>query len=107
MERGTLVAAVFSREFGKPRPALVIQADAYGSLGTLTLLPLTTDVHGEMDFRVDVLPTDGNGLRRRSQIMIDKAQTVVVSRVGRRIGLLDAVTQQKVDLALALFLGFA
>lgn len=107
IERGSLVIAVFAREFGKPRPALVVQSDVYTPLPTLSLLPLSTDLKSGMDFRTDVLPSSSNGLQQRCQVMVDKIQTVPVDRIGARIGRLDTGLQQRVDVMLALFLGFA
>jgi len=107
MERGHLVVAAFARDYGKPRPALVVQSDVYLPLPSITLLPLTSDLQPGMDFRIDVLPSTSNGLKQRCQVMIDKIQTLPAAKVGLPIGKLDAATQQRVDIALALFLGFA
>ena len=107
MERGAVVVAVFPRDFGKPRPALVIQSDVFGDLDSVTLLPLTTDLRQGAAFRLDILPTDANGLKQRCQVMIDKAQTVYADKIGRRVGHLDKTSMDRVDVALALFLGLA
>jgi len=107
MGRGGLVVAVFPRDFGKPRPALIVQANAYDQLGSVTLLPLTSDLSGDATFRINVLPSDSNGLKQRCQVMVDKAQTVYADKIGRRIGQLDRRTLDRVDTALALFLGLA
>ena len=107
MGRGTLVVAVFPRDFGKPRPALIVQANAYDQLQSMTLLPLTSDLSRDATFRITVLPSDSNGLKQRCQVMVDKAQTVYADKLGRRIGQLDKRTLDQVDTALALFLGLA
>ena len=54
-----------------------------------------------------VLPgaTDGNGLRKRSKVMIDKTQTVPRDKIGSTIGRLHSDTLVEVDRALATFLG--
>ena len=106
MERGSLVAAVFSRELGRPRPALVIQSDDF-QLGMVALLPITSYLQPGLSFRIDVLPTSGNGLKRRSQVMVDRSQSVAITRIGKTIGRLDVETQHRVDLMLSLFLGLA
>ncbi|MDP3404951.1 MAG: type II toxin-antitoxin system PemK/MazF family toxin [Brevundimonas sp.] len=105
MERGQIVVAVFPREFRKPRPALVIQSSVFDHLESVALLPLTTDLRNGVPFRLDVLPTDGNGLRQRCQIMIDKPQTVYVDKIRNEISCLDPGTLRRVNVALALFLG--
>jgi mRNA interferase MazF len=107
MDRGAIVVAVFPRAFGKPRPALVVQAEAFSPLDSVTLLPLTSDIRRPNTFRLDVLPTTSNGLRQRCQVMIDKIQTVPVDKIGQIVGRLDKTSLDRVDIALALFLGRA
>ena len=105
MRRGDLVVAVFHGDYGKPRPALVAQSEAFAGLTSVTLLPLTTDLHDWPLFRIAVEPTAENGLRQYSHIMVDKAATVSRSKIGQPIGRLDATTMRVVDVSLANFLG--
>lgn len=72
MKRGNLVVAVLPGEFGKPRAALIVRADAFAEMATVTLLPLTTTLHSAALTRIDCPPTRKNGLRQPSQIMVDK-----------------------------------
>ena len=44
MRRGDLVTVVTSGDYGKPRPALIVQADAYAEHPSLTGLPLTSEL---------------------------------------------------------------
>ena len=104
--RGDLVVAAFAGDYGKPRPALVAQSDAFAGLESVTLLPLTTDLRNWPLFRVSVEPTRENGLRQRSDVMVDKAATMSRNKIGRSIGRLDPATMQAIDTALANFLGF-
>jgi mRNA interferase MazF len=105
MNRSDLAAAIIPGDYGKPRPVLVIQSDAFQGLRSLTVPPLTTDLTDWSLFRVSVQPNRENGLRARSQIMIDKAATVPVTKVRNRIGRIDGETMREVDRALARFLG--
>ncbi len=105
ISRGDLVSVVLSGDYGKPRPALVVQDDAFSALPSLTLLPLTSDLRDAPLVRITAEPSRDNGLQRRSQVIIDKAATVPHSRLGRRIGQLDADTMRSVGAALARFLG--
>ncbi|MEQ7153878.1 type II toxin-antitoxin system PemK/MazF family toxin [Brevundimonas aurifodinae] len=107
MERGQIVVAVFPRDFGKPRPGLVIQADAFGHLDSLTLLPLTTDLRTRTSFRLNLFPAAMNGLKQRCQVMVDKSQTVYADKIGQTIGRLERSSLDRVDAALAVFLGLA
>ena len=103
--RGDLVSAVLAGECGKLRPVLVIQDDAFGSLQSLTVLPLTSDLHASPFVRIRVEPSRSNGLQKRSDIMVDKTQTVTRSKIGQRIGSLDERTMRAASAALWQFLG--
>ena len=92
---------------GKPRPALVVQADHFGELGSITVLPITGTLIDAPLLRVPIDPTGQNGLAKRSQIMVDKPQTPARGRLGSVIGHLDDATMVTVNRALAVFLRLA
>jgi mRNA interferase MazF len=105
MKRGDLVTIAVAGDYGKPRPALVVQADAFMSLPSVTVLRLTSEINAEHLVRVTVPPTPENGLRASSQVMIDKAVSVPRTRVGAVFGRLDDALMLSVSRALASFLG--
>ena len=107
MMRGNLVTVATQGDFGKPRPALVIQSDQFGETVSLTVLPLTSELVDAPLLRVYVEPNPENGLKRRSQVMVDKPYTLKRSRVGSRIGQVDATKLLEVERCLAVFLGIA
>lgn len=107
MKRGDIVVLVIPGDYGKPRPAVIVQADRYAEHPSITVLPLSTTITELDDIRLTVSPTAENGLRELSQIMSDKIQTVPRSKVGQVIGRLGADGMVAVNRALALFLGFA
>ena len=94
--RGDLVAIAFSGDYGKPRPALIVQADHFAALPSVTVLPLSSEIHGEHLLRVTVQPSEQNGLRKPSQIMVDKASTVPRAKLGDRIGRVGSASLQTV-----------
>ena len=94
-------------EHGEPRPALVVQSDLFAGAATVTVLLLTSTRAEAPLIRIDVAPSPGNGLRRPSQVMIDKAMTVRTERLGVPFGRLDDAALVAVSRALALFLGIA
>jgi len=102
-----LVTVVIAGDYGKPRPALVVQNNAFLGLPSITVLRLTSDLYVSPLVRIQIVPSQENGLRENSHIMIDKAVTVRRSKIGRRIGRIDDDTMGRVDGALALFLGLA
>jgi mRNA interferase MazF len=74
-------------DFGKPRPALVVQNDIFNrEHATITLVLITSDLHEEAPVRLTIDPTPGNGLRYRSQIMVDKVVTHLRNKIGRVVG---------------------
>jgi mRNA interferase MazF len=99
--RGDLVTIALSGDYGKPRPALVVQADAFDASTSVTVLRLTSELHDWPLFGITVEAARGAGLQRRSQVMIEKAATVPRSRIGR----LDSDTMQAISRALAKLLG--
>lgn len=107
MRRGDLVTIALQGDYGKPRPALVIQADLFAAARSRTVLPLTSAAQDAPLLRVRVDPTPGNGLRVPSWVMIDKAATVPADKIGATFGRLDDAAMVSVSRSLALFLGLA
>ena len=107
LKRGSIVTVVLPGDFGKPRPALIVQSSLFAEHPTLTVIPLTSELHDLPLFRLTIEPTAENGLRARSQIMVDKIHTVARSRIASVIGELDPATSRTADRAIALWLGFA
>ena len=107
MRRGEIVSVVIPGDYGKPRPALVVQAERFSEIPSVSVLPLTSDLRSVPAVRIDVAPDTLNGLRLPSQIMVDKIVTVAKNRIGERIGELSGEGIAAVDRALAAFLGFA
>jgi len=105
--RGDLVAVALKGPYGKPRPALVIQSDLFAEHPSLTILPVTSELRDLPLFRLTVEPDEQNKLRKPSQIMVDKPQTVPRERVHAAFGRVDDDTLVAVNRALALFLGLA
>ena len=94
---------------GKPRPALVVQADSLTADddGSVVVCPLTTHLTGAAGLRVAVAPARGNGLRIRSETMVEKLAGVARARLREVIGELDRAAMTAADRALLLVLGFA
>jgi mRNA interferase MazF len=105
ISRGDLVLAAIPGDYGKLRPVLVLQDDAFDAVPSVTVLPLTSDLVNFPLARLDVEASRENGLQRPSQIMVDKAGTVRRDKIGRRIGRLDPATMTRAGVALKRFLG--
>ena len=107
MRRGNLVTVALQGDLGKPRPALIIQSDLFDAHPSIVILPLTSELRDTPLFRILVNPDELNGLRKPSQIMMDKPQSVSREKIGTVFGHLGDETMLAVNRALAVFLGFA
>src|SRR4051812_28320136 len=107
VSRGDLVTIALPGDYGQPRPALVVQADAFQALASVTVLPLTSQLHDWPLFRITIRPSRANGLWQASQVAVDKTATVPRAKIGQRIGRADPATMRAVDTAMAGFLGLA
>lgn len=105
MSRGDIVTVVLPGSYGKPRPALLVQDDAFEALPSATLLPITSDVRDLPPIRITIEPGPKSGLKRASQVQIDKIMTVPRTKVGRRIGSIHEPAMEQVEAALVRFLG--
>jgi mRNA interferase MazF len=107
VKRGDIIRIVLQGDFGKPRPALVVQNDDFAEIPSLSVLPFSTDLRNVPDIRITIEPTATNGLLERSQIMVDKITTVSLRKVGQQIGHLSSTDMAAVDRVLAVFLKLA
>jgi len=107
VRRGDIVTVAAPGDYGKPRPALVIQSNLFDELPSVTVCLVTSTLRDAPIFRITVDPSSANGLQRVSQVQIDKILTVARERVGAVIGRLDEDTLVKVNRSLAVFVGIA
>ena len=104
MKRGDLVTVAARAPYaGKPRPALIVQSDAF-PIASVTLCLITAERVEATDVRIELEPDGINNLDRKSWIMIDKMLTVPRRQIGRVFGRLQADEISRVDSALAIFL---
>jgi mRNA interferase MazF len=107
MRRGEFVTIAMQGDFGKPRPALVIQSNQFDQHATVTVLPVTGTLVDAPLLRITVEPTGENGLQKPSQVMVDKTMTVKRDKVGPAFGNVDEDTMVEIERCLAVFLGIA
>ena len=108
MRRGDVVVVAAAGDYGKPRPAVIVQTDAFADAhASVIICQMTSEIVEAPDFRVTIEPSDANGLRSRSQIMADKPVTVRRTRIGRQVGRLDDGDIGRLNVALAFVMGLA
>jgi len=108
MNRGDVVTVAAAGDYGKPRPAVIVQTDAFPETHpSIVICHMTSDVVDAPDFRVMIEPNDKNGLCVRSQVMADKPVTIRRERVGQLIGRLTEADIGRLNIALAFVMGLA
>lgn len=101
LRRGDVVIAVFPGELGKPRPAVVLQADELLDVYTTVLAcPLTTHLLDAPLLRPTLEPSTGNGLQLRSQAMVEKITPIRKEVIGQQIGRLTDDDLARLEVAL-------
>lgn len=92
-------------EANKRRPAVVVSRNENNSyvqstgLGTITVLPITTNTRFVASFHVLVSSAE-SGLPQESKIQAEQIRTVSASRVGDFIGSLSDRSMWQVDMAI-------
>lgn len=105
MRRGDLVTIALQGDYGKPRPAVVIQSDLFDEHPSVTVLPVTGELMDAALYRIRIEPDAFNGLQKPSDVMVDKAQSVPRARTGDVFGQLSEDQLLAVCRSLAVFLG--
>ncbi len=103
VRRGVVVLVRLPHD--KARPAVVVRSDLLSELSYATVLPITTDMRAGFSLRIDLAPTQANGLRAASQVMVDWPQTVRFSDMGQAIGRLDVATMGAITRQMEVVLG--
>ncbi|NYT45855.1 type II toxin-antitoxin system PemK/MazF family toxin [Alcaligenaceae bacterium] len=80
--RGDLVTVSLQGDYGKPRPALIIQSSLLAELESVIVCPITSELRNAL-FRITIEPDLSNGLQALSQVMADKiAATIPRAKIG-------------------------
>ena len=105
MKRGEVWTVSSTGYAGKPRPALIVQADRFNATASVTICAFTTDETEADVLRILVTPSESNGLRSVSRLMVDKIITVSRERLGQRIGYLSTADMVRLNRSILAFLG--
>lgn len=92
---------------GKPRPCVIVQDDSFERTNSVTLCRFTSSTIEAPLIRLLIEPSERNGLRVPSRLMVDKLTTVPKSKLGERIGHLDVEDVVRLNRAMMVFLGLA
>jgi mRNA interferase MazF len=108
MKRGEIWTVSGSGDYdGKPRPAVIVQNDAFDATKSIVICPLTSDPTNSPLLRLTLEANQSNGVRTASHMMVDKIAAVPKAKLGKRIGALSAGDIARLDRAMLVFLGLA
>ena len=107
MKRGDIVTVAMAGDYGKPRPAVVVQSDWLEETESVLVCLLTTTARDAPLYRLSIQPTAQTGLREPSQIMVDKIMAVRRERCGSVIGRIGEAETLALGRLLALVIGIA
>lgn len=107
MKRGDLITVAVSGDYGKPRPALVIQSDFLNETDSVLVCLLTTTLRDAPLYRLPLPSGEATGLRQPSQVMVDKIMAVRRERCGPPVGQADDASLLALGRLLAFVVGIA
>ena len=107
MKRGEVWTVSGSGYAGKPRPAVIVQADRFDATASVTICVFTTDRTEAPLIRIPIDPDESNGLRSVSRLMVDKITTVPRANLGQRIGCLGSADMARLERSIMAFLSLA
>jgi mRNA interferase MazF len=106
MKRGDLVIVTVAGDYGKPRPAVVVQTNLVNDThASIVVCPVTSHLQEAELFRLTITPSPDNGLQKTSQIMVDKIVAVRRGKIRERIGCLDEELMIRLNRSLAFWMG--
>ena len=108
MKRGDVVICAAPGDYGKPRPAVVVQSDLFnGTHSSVVVCLITGHLEDAPLFRIPVPAGRTTGLKLESQVMVDKVIAMPRIKITGRTGVLPAGVLKEVDNALRLWLELA
>lgn len=107
MKRGDLVTVAAQGDYGKPRPAVVIQSDALVDADSVLVALLTSALIDAPFYRLVLEPTETNGLKALSQVMIDKIIAYPRAKCNAVIGRLSQQDMLALNSRLSVMIGLA
>jgi mRNA interferase MazF len=108
VKRGEVWTAAGSKDYvGKPRPVVIVQDDRFDATDSITICGFTNDSTDAPLLRLAVEPSQTNGLRTTSRLMVDKITTMPKAKLGTNIGRLADEDMVRLNRAMVIFLGLA
>jgi mRNA interferase MazF len=108
VKRGDIVICAPPGDYGKPRPAVVVQSDLFnGTHSSVVVCLITSHLEDAPLFRIPVPSGRTTGLKLHSQVMVDKVMAIPKNKITGHAGVLAAGPLKEIDSALRLWLELA
>jgi mRNA interferase MazF len=107
LNRGDLLTVAIPGDYGKPRPAVVVQSDFASEFDSVVVCLITSDIGVRWSSRVAIPANERTGLRHASQIMTEKVFAAIRAKCGPVFGRLDETELAELGDALIFIIGLA
>jgi mRNA interferase MazF len=107
VKRGDLVIVSAAGDYGKPRPAVVIQSDWLRATDSVLVALLTSALVDAPLYRLPIEPRDANGLKAPSQVMVDEIVAMPREKCGHTIGRINESELIALNHMLSVVIGIA
>ena len=108
MKRGEIWTLAGGKDYaGEPRPVVILQDDRFDATASVIICAFTTNPTDAPMFRLAVEPSETNGLRVSSRLMVDKITTVSRTKIGTQLGRLEDQDMLRLNRAVLVLLGIA
>lgn len=104
LQKGSIVICAIAGDYGKPRPAIIVQSGLFSMHASFTVCPITSHLVKAPLFRLLISPDADNGLKVVSQIMIDKIMTIHKDKIHQKIGYISKEQLKEINQALKYWL---
>ena len=101
------IAVSLPGDYGKPRPAVVVQSDWLKSTDSVLVSLMTSAVADTPLFRLSIEPSESNGLKLPTQIMVDKILSIPRGKCGPVIGAIGQSSLIALNAMLTVVMGLA
>ncbi|MBX9617362.1 MAG: type II toxin-antitoxin system PemK/MazF family toxin [Caulobacteraceae bacterium] len=105
MRRGDIVTVALAGDHGKPRPAVIIQADRTADIASVLVCLCTSRIEETSNYRLRVEPTPLNGLLKPTLVQAEKIHAVTRTKCGPVMGHLTPGQISDIDNRLSFILG--
>jgi mRNA interferase MazF len=108
IKRGDVVICATPGDYGKPRPAVVVQSDLFNEThSSVVVCLITSHLNDAPLFRIPLPAGKTTGLKQQSQVMVDKVIAIPRNKITGRAGMVTAGPLKEIDKALRLWLALA